>query len=90
VATNLFGGSPVPDPRPGTSYTNPYSAGNKHYGAGRPMPNIGPTQSPGGYNERDNRAQARKNAILRRMQGAQTGNPMDQRVMGYISGGVLN
>jgi hypothetical protein len=45
---------------------NPYAVGNKVYGGGRPMPNIGPVD-PSGYRERDNKAAARRNAIERRM-----------------------
>lgn len=87
---NLFGGQKVPPSAPGQKAFNPYAAGNKRYGAGRPMPNLGPVASPQGYDERDNRAEARKNAILRRMKGAGTGNPMNSNVMGYTSRGVFN
>lgn len=67
-----FGNQPVP--------FNPYSAGKKHYGAGRTMPNIGPVSNPQGYKERDNRASARKNAILRRMKAMSTGNAMSKDI----------
>jgi hypothetical protein len=87
---DLFGNRPVPPPAPGMKAFNPYAAGNKHYGSGRPMPNLGPVAQPQGYNERDNRAQARKDAIMRRLKGAGTGNPMNQSVMGYTSKGVFN
>jgi len=87
---NQFGGQKVPPPAPGKKSFNPYAAGNKRYGSGRPMPNLGPVASPQGYDERDNRAEARKNAILRRMQGSQTGNPMNSSVMGYTSRGVFS
>lgn len=70
-----FGNQPVPS-------FNPYSAGKKHYGAGRTMPNIGPVQNPKGYAERDNKAQARKNAIIRRMKASATGNPMSKDING--------
>lgn len=86
-----FGNKPVPNPPPGSNTGfNPYAAGNKYYGGGRSMPNIGPVGSPQGYEERDNRAQARKNAIMRRMKGQNTGNPMDSSVLGYTSSGVFN
>lgn len=87
---NMFGGQRVPNSPPGQKAFNPYAAGNKRYGAGRPMPNLGPVASPQGYDERDNRAEARKNAILRRMKGAGTGNPMNSSVMGYTSKGVFS
>jgi len=87
---DLFGNQPVPPSAPGKKAFNPYAAGNKHYGSGRPMPTIGPVASPQGYEERDNRANARKNAILRRMNGAGTGNPMNASVMGYTSKGVFS
>jgi hypothetical protein len=60
---------------------NSYAAGKKHYGAGRTMPNIGPVGNKQGYAERDNKAQARKNAIMRRMKGMSTGNPMNKDVI---------
>jgi hypothetical protein len=87
---DYFGNKQVPNPPPGQKAFNPYAAGNKHYGSGRPMPTIGPVASPQGYDERDNRASARKNAILRRMNGAGTGNPMNASVMGYTSKGVFS
>lgn len=82
-----FGNKQSPNTAPGMKAFNPYAAGNKRYGAGRPMPNIGPVAHPQGYSERDNKAQAKKNAILRRMQGAQSGNPMNRSVMGYSTKG---
>lgn len=50
---------------------NAYAAGDKVYGAGRPMPNvgIGGAQSAAGYNERDVRAAARRKALLGRIGG---------------------
>lgn len=85
-----FGNKKVPNPAPGMKAFNPYAAGNKSYGSGRPMPNLGPVAHPQGYDERDNRAQARQNAIMRRLQGSQSGNPMNASVMGYSSRGVFN
>jgi len=58
---------------------NPYSAGEKRYGAGRDFPTMGRVD-PLGYRERDARTQARKNAVLRRMQKALTGQYMDPDV----------
>lgn len=87
---DLFGNKRVPDPPPGQTSFNPYAAGNKHYGAGRAMPTIGPVASPQGYDERDNRAMARRNAIMRRMKGADTGNPMNSAVIGYSTKGVFS
>lgn len=51
---------------------NPYAAGGKIYGGGRSFPTMGPVD-PMGYKERDNKASARRNAILRRMQAKQSG-----------------
>lgn len=60
------------------AYT-PYAAGPKRYGlAGTSAPNQGPVGVEGmqGYQERDMKAQARKQAALQRMQAAQQGNYM--------------
>jgi hypothetical protein len=57
---------------------SPYTAGNKVYGGGRPMPNIGPVNKAG-YRERDRKAKARRDAMLRRMRAMQSGNPMAAR-----------
>jgi hypothetical protein len=86
---DFFGNKQVPTPVSGKIF-NPYSAGNKSYGAGRNAPNVGAVNSLQGYNERDNRAQSRKNAIMRRMKGQSTGNPMNSSVLGYTSKGVFN
>lgn len=59
-------GSPV-----GGAGFNRLSAGRKHYGSGRPYPNAGKTKDIAGYNERDARNEARKNAVLRRIGGNQ-------------------
>lgn len=85
---DLFGNKRVPTSPPGQKAFNPYAAGNKSYGSGRPMPTIGPVASPQGYDERDNRARARMNAISRRMKGSATGNPMNSGVVGYSTRGV--
>lgn len=55
---------------------NPYAAGRKRYGGGRDAPNVGPVDSAGavGYAERDAKAAARRNAVLRRMQKERVGN----------------
>jgi hypothetical protein len=84
---DLFGNNRVPNPPPGMGGFNSYAAGNKRYGGGRSMPNIGPVANPQGYSERDNKALARKNAILRRLKGQQTGNPMNKNVLNFIGGG---
>lgn len=44
-----------------------FGAGAKAYGGGRPFPNIGKTPNKAGYNERDAKNEARKNAVLRRI-----------------------
>ena len=49
---------------------NSFAAGNKQYGAG--APNVGVSRKQG-YVERDNRASARRNAVLRRMQSRNRG-----------------
>jgi len=49
------------------------AAGNKVYGGGRSMPTIGPVD-PIGYRERDAKARARRNAMLRQLQAQQRGN----------------
>lgn len=86
---DAFGNRRVPNPPPGFgSQFNPYAAGNKRYGGGRSMPNIGPVSGQGqmGYAQRDNQAKARKEAILRRLQGQMSGNPMNMSVM--MGGGI--
>lgn len=78
---DAFGNRRVPDKPPGFSGFNKYAAGRKVYGGGRSMPNIGPVQNMQGYAERDNKAQARKQAILRRLKGQMSGNPMSPNIM---------
>lgn len=73
---DMFGNRRQPNKPPGFTSFNPYAAGAKRYGAGRSMPNIGPTQGQLGYAERDNKAKARKNAVLRRLKAQQSGSPM--------------
>ena len=46
---------------------NPYAAGKKHYGAGRPMPTVGRVKDKVGYGVRDGKAAARREAMLRRL-----------------------
>ncbi len=87
---DLFGNQRVPDSPPGMKAFNPYAAGNKSYGSGRPMPTIGPVASPQGYAERDNRAMARRNAIMRRMKASDKGDPMSSAVIGYATKGVFD
>lgn len=55
------------DPAQGGGGFNPYAAGKKHYGAGRPMPTTGKIVNKYGYAERDAKAKARREALLRRM-----------------------
>lgn len=71
----------LPGPAPGFRGFNTYSAGVKRYGAGRTMPNIGPVMNLKGYKERDNQAQAKKNAILRRLKGQKSGNPLNNKMV---------
>ena len=46
---------------------NPYGAGKKHYGTGRPMPTVGKVKNKVGYGVRDGKAEARRDAVLRRL-----------------------
>lgn len=62
---------------------NSYAAGNKGYGAG--APNIG-TSRKQGYNERDGKARARRNAVLRRMQAMSNGKYASADAQRYIPG----
>lgn len=58
---------------------NPYAAGDKKYGlAGRAYATSGPVSQQGmqGYGQRDREQNARKAAVLQRMQAAQNGNYM--------------
>lgn len=57
----------------------PYAAGDKIYGGGRDAPNIGPVD-PTGHNERDLKYQARRSALLRRMQAVRKGQYMSPDV----------
>lgn len=52
---------------------SPYAVGNKIYGGGRSMPNIGPVDDKLGYKERDLKHQARRNAISRRIKAKTSG-----------------
>ena len=52
-----------------------YAAGNKVYGGGRPNPTSGPVDKSG-YAERDRRAKAKRNAMLRRLKARQSGRYM--------------
>lgn len=52
---------------------NPYSAGKKLYSSGIDAPNIGPVDKLG-YIERDSVAKSRRNALLKRLKAAQSGN----------------
>lgn len=45
---------------------NRYGVGSKIYGGGRSNPTMGPVD-PTGYRERDAKAKARRNAILKRL-----------------------
>lgn len=63
--------------------TQAYSAGNKTYGGGRPMPTIGPVDKMG-YRERDAKGMIWKNALSRRlgMGGQQPGGMQQSSNMG--------
>lgn len=84
---DLFGNGRVPNPPPGgpTGFQK-YGVGNKSYGGGRPMPNIGPVGGQGlmGYANRDQQAKARKDAIMRRLKAQQSGNVMNSNILGVM------
>lgn len=44
---------------------NALAAGSKRYGTGRRGPNVGKTTDKAGYNQRDMRNSARKDALMR-------------------------
>lgn len=58
-----------------TSEINPYAVGKKIYGGGRSFPTIGPVDRLG-YQERDAKATARRDAILRRLKANAGGDYM--------------
>lgn len=60
----------------GSSGFQPYAAGNKIYGGGRPMPNLGPVTDTQGYVERDLRLKTLRENMLKRMQASQQGRFM--------------
>jgi hypothetical protein len=55
------------EPAQGGGGFNAYAAGNKHYGAGRPMPTTGKIANKYGYAERDAKAAARRSALMKRI-----------------------
>lgn len=54
---------------------NSFAAGDKKYGT-RGSPNLGPTSNLEGYRERNLTTNARKNAIMRRLQSKNGGGPI--------------
>lgn len=56
----------------GTFEFSPYAAGRKIYGAVGSSPNMGPVDKTG-YAGRDRRLAARRNAVLQKMQGMNSG-----------------
>jgi hypothetical protein len=54
-------------PAQGGGGFNPYAAGKKHYGSGRPMPTVGKVTDRAGYKQRDVKAAARRDALIRRI-----------------------
>jgi hypothetical protein len=83
LGRNFSGAQSVPNKAPGFQGFNPYAAGAKHYGGGRNAPNIGNVSGDGqaGYNERDNKASARKRALLKRLKGQMSGDPMNPNIL---------
>lgn len=64
----------------------PYGAGPKRYGpTGRTSPNIGPVGDLGGYRQRDAMAQAKRNAMLAKLQAGQKGNFMSKAYLSPAS-----
>lgn len=63
----------------GTYAFNPYSAGNKIYGAVSGSPNLGPVDKTG-YADRDRRIKARKNAISAAMKARAVGSYADPNI----------
>ena len=67
---------------------NPYAAGPKQYGpSGGRQATSGPVGAEGqqGYDDRDMKARAKRQAVLQRMQAAQNGNYMSSN---YLQGGA--
>ena len=54
-------------PAQGGGGFNPYAAGKKHYGSGRPMPTVGKVTDRAGYKQHDVKAAARRDALMRRL-----------------------
>lgn len=63
---------------------NPYSVGNPTYPGG--SPNGGTKLDPMGYQERDLKTKARRNAILRRIKASQSGRYMSSDYLGANNG----
>ena len=59
----------------GIAQAMPYLVGNKVYGSGRSFPTMGPVDKLG-YMERDAKATARRNALLRQMKANEKGKYM--------------
>ena len=53
-------------PKAGGGFNSSF-VGKKHYGSGRPMPTVGKVTDRAGYTMRDNKAAARKDALMRRI-----------------------
>lgn len=64
---------------------NTYAAGNKQYPGG--APNVGPTDQQQAYDERDQKARLKRNALLRRIQMMQKSNYMNKDVLNPVSRG---
>lgn len=73
--------------RPNRSGFNNYAAGDKRYGFAQSRgPNTGMALDRSGYAERDQRAQARRNMLLKRLQARQGDNYFSadaQRPIGF-------
>jgi hypothetical protein len=68
---------------------NPYAAGQKRYGGGASSAaNVGPV-NPAGYAERDAKLNARRQAVLARIQAGQQGRVIGQPPMQNVMAGRM-
>lgn len=63
------------NPGVGGAGFNSFGAGDKVYGMGRSMPNLGPVGDRSGYAKRDREVAMQRNALLRKLQANFQGRP---------------
>lgn len=68
-----FGAGQRLDPNRTGSKANTYALGNRLYNGMSTAPNVGPTANMGGYLERDNKANVRRNMLLQSVNKPQLG-----------------